>query len=286
MRQLFAQAGKTSPADVTEADLLRWVHAEQPSNNYARTRISTVRTLWPWLRAKGLTALDPDPAMQVAKKQYPATYGKVQAPYPARWLTKEEAFGTLLRVCSDGTWIGSRDHLIARFGLLGIRNSEIIGLTWERLTTDGRLLWMGKAHRPREVHLGPKMLDLLTRWRRKYEQEIGRPVTARDPILCNAGMGSRRHELQWGEPIHSPQVLRCIIRRRAEQAELGHLSPHDLRRSAAGILHRELGVDGGHLFDLLDIQKVLGHADPATTQRSYLDHLDNQALRNARTVLD
>ena len=224
--------------------------------------------------------------MQTTKKQYPATYGKVQARYPARWLTKDEAFTTLLGACSDGTWIGSRDHLIVRFGLLGVRNSEIIGLTWERLTTDGRLVWMGKAHRAREVHLGPKMLGLLNRWRRKYGHQLGRPVMADDPILCNAGQGSRRHELRWGEPIHSPQVLRCIIRRRAEQAGLRHLSPHDLRRTAAGLLHRERGADGGHIFDLLDIQKVLGHADPATTQRSYLDHLDNEPLRNARGVLD
>ena len=56
-----------------------------------------------------------------------------------------------------------------------------------------------------------------------------------------------------------------------DRANLGHLAPHDLRRTAAGILHRSTSNDGAHHFDLLDIQKVLDHSDPATTMRSYLD---------------
>ena len=59
------------------------------------------------------------------------------------------------------------------------------------------------------------------------------------------------------------------------------MSPHDLRRTAAGILHRSRDDDGAHYFDLLDIQKVLGHADPATTMRSYLDPLDTRRVRAA-----
>lgn len=47
------------------------------------------------------------------------------------------------------------------------------------------------------------------------------------------------------------------------------MSPHDLRPTAAGILHRAVSEDGAHYFDLLDIQKVLGHANPARTVLSY-----------------
>ncbi|MGH9132163.1 MAG: hypothetical protein ACRDWV_10970 [Acidimicrobiales bacterium] len=64
------------------------------------------------------------------------------------------------------------------------------------------------------------------------------------------------------------------------------MSPHDLRRSAAGILHCSVSEDGAHHFDLLDIQKVLGHANPATTMRSYIDPLDNGVIRRAASVLD
>lgn len=44
--------------------------------------------------------------------------------------------------------------------------------------------------------------------------------------------------------------------------------------------------DGAHYFDLLDIQKVLGHANPATTMRSYIDPLDTGVIRRAAQVLD
>jgi integrase len=64
------------------------------------------------------------------------------------------------------------------------------------------------------------------------------------------------------------------------------VAPHDLRRTAAGLLHRSTAADGSHHFDLLDIQKVLGHSDPATTMRSYLDPLDTGVLARAAMVLD
>jgi hypothetical protein len=44
--------------------------------------------------------------------------------------------------------------------------------------------------------------------------------------------------------------------------------------------------DGAHHFDLLDMQKVLGHANPVTTMRSYIDPLDTGAIRRAAAVLD
>lgn len=69
-----------------------------------------------------------------------------------------------------------------------------------------------------------------------------------------------------------------LVRLRAEEAGLGHMSPHDLRRAAAGILHRAVSEDGAHYFDLLDIQKVLGHANPAMTMRSYIDPLDTGVI--------
>lgn len=86
---------------------------------------------------------------------------------------------------------------------------------------------------------------------------------------------------------HRPDLLGGgIVLDRAEEAGLGHLSPHDLRRTAAGILHRAKSADGGHLFDLRDIQQVLDHVDPATTQRSYLDPLDTGTKERPAVLLD
>ena len=93
-------------------------------------------------------------------------------------------------------------------------------------------------------------------------------------------------QISWGRPFKQPVSIGKLVAGRAEQAGLGHVSPHDLRRSAAGILHRSVSEDGAHHFDLLDIQKVLGHANPATTMRSYIDPLDTGVICRAAAVLD
>jgi integrase len=82
------------------------------------------------------------------------------------------------------------------------------------------------------------------------------------------------------------QTIHDVVTSRARQAGLGHVAPHDLRRSAASILHRSTTADGAHRFDLLDIQRVLGHADPATTMRSYLEPMDTETTCRASKILD
>lgn len=47
-----------------------------------------------------------------------------------------------------------------------------------------------------------------------------------------------------------------------------------------------MSEDGAHDFDVLDIQKVLGHANPATTTRSCIDPLDTGVRGRPAKVLD
>jgi integrase len=84
----------------------------------------------------------------------------------------------------------------------------------------------------------------------------------------------------------SNRTLFYVVDDRAKAAGLGHVAPHDPRRTAAGILHRATTADGAHHFDLLDIQRVLGRSDPATTMRSYLEPMDTDVLDRAATFLD
>ena len=105
-------------------------------------------------------------------------------------------------------------------------------------------------------------------------------------MVCRQKTGYRVGQISWGRPFKTPASIAKIVRLRAQQAGLGHVSPHDLPRSAAGILHRAVSEDGAHYFDLLDIQKVLGHANPATTMRSYIDPLDTGVIRRAAQILD
>jgi hypothetical protein len=70
----------------------------------------------------------------------------------------------------------------------------------------------------------------------------------------------------------------------APGAGLGHIVPHDLRRSAAGIVHRARTADGRHLCDLLDIQRVLDRADRATRQRNHIDPLTSHDVKDRASV--
>jgi hypothetical protein len=123
-------------------------------------------------------------------------------------------------------------------------------------------------------------------WLLRYGLGVGRDLLADDPVVCRQKTGGGVGQVSWGHPFKQPASIRKLVAARAEQAALGHVSPHDLRRSAAGILHRSVSADGAHHFDLLDIQKVLGHANPATTMRSDIDPLDTGVIRRAAAVLD
>lgn len=286
VRQLLRETGRVHPALLTVPDLRRWI-AAPPANNSVRQRLSNVRTFIAWTNSQGITDL-PLTDLDHLKKQFPKTYGKVQAPHPGRWLSHDEAFNLLIKACQDGTWPGSRDQIIVRLGLLGLRVDEIRRLTWGAPQPDGTLRWMGKGRRQRSARPGSTLSDLLNRWRSQTERQLGRSVTAHDPVICRRTKGGNRRtdELAYGQGYDRCDAIAQTVRHRAAMAGLGHVSPHDLRRSAAGILHNSLTPDGGHRFDLLDIQKVLDHADPATTQRSYIAPIDNRAKTLAGSTLD
>lgn len=149
---------------------------------------------------------------------------------------------------------------------------------------------MARAGRTARSRPDPELSRLLARWRAEYEVRIGRPMLGTDPVLCREVLGAARHggprRVDFGRPLQ-PRTYYHFVQLRARAAGLGHLSPHDLRRSAAGILHNARTSDGGHLFDPLDVQQVLDHADPATTQRSYIDPLTrHDAKDRASTTLD
>lgn len=289
LSDLFDTTARTHPRLLTEADVMAWAGEPRLANNTIRNRLSRVCTFLRWCVRTG----EADPALVEALmsrdnplRRTPRLYGKVQGKYPARWLTHDEAFGHLITTCDPGTDVDLRDELVLRLGLAGMRAAEIIALKVSdvRLHT-GEIAWIGKARRPRRIVIGTRLHAALTDYLHRYEAAIGRTLRPTDTIICRQKPGAGTG-LSWGNRISQTCSVRRIVKLRADAADLGHLSPHDLRRSAAGILHHTTDTNGAHHFDLLDIQKVLGHADPATTMRSYLDPLDTGAITRAATVLD
>ncbi len=290
---LFASTGCSHPSQLTEADVLSWCggNGKPPANNTIRNRLSRVCTFLRWCVRTG----EADPGLVEALasrdnplRRIPRLYGKVQGRYPARWLTRDEAFTKLLGTCTDGE-PGMRDQLVLRLGLAGMRSAEIINLRIGDLHLDQQppqITWIGKASRSRQLVPGRSLVALLCRYLEAYADGVGRPLQPSDPVVCRAKPGTGHGQVSWGHPIARTCSVQRILSIRAGQAGLGHMSPHDLRRSAAGILHRSTDDTGAHHFDLLDIQKVLGHADPATTMRSYLDPMDTAVQSRAAGILD
>ncbi|MEA3077433.1 MAG: integrase/recombinase XerC [Actinomycetota bacterium] len=289
---LFARTGAAHPADLTEAAYVEWAttgnDGQRLANNSIRQRTATLRTFLRWCARNGeLTAAHLDriipPDQPVSRT--PRVYGKLQAPNPARWLDHGQAFGQLIDACRDDTPLAIRDELIIRLGLNGLRAEEIRSLTWKAVsTTPPELHWTGKGYRARTITIGAALADALDRWVVQVTGIVGHPPTPKMPIVCTTAGGFGALTLRPHLRVSDHAVWR-VVTHRARLAGLGHVTPHDLRRSAAGILHHSTDATGAHHFDLLDIQKVLGHADPATTMRCYLDPLDTGARDRAASVL-
>jgi len=291
LQQMVRHCGRHSLGEITENDVQTWI-TSPGANNTVRQRLSTARTFFGWCSRKGLLSEDPTADLQRLTKQFPKTYGKAQAPNPARWLTRNEA-SSLIGDCQDGTPMGLRDEIVLRLALAGMRSAEIRSLTISNLIltqTPPEIRWIGKGRRSRQIVPGQQLVDAIHRHLSTWTDETGNQPLPTDHLIPPRRPGGttktrRPTRLAWGAPICKTLVY-DLITKHAHQAGLGHVAPHDLRRSAAGILHHTKTDDGGHVFDLLDIQKVLGHADPATTQRSYLDPLDTDVISRAGDVLD
>jgi integrase len=279
------------PRELTESAVLGWCGSFR-ANNTVRNRLSRACTFLRWCVRQGYV----DPVLVEALmgrdnplRQIPRLYGKVQSVRPARWLSHAEAFEQLVGACRDGSDLGLRDEVLIRLGLAGMRSAEIIHLRMGDLhlhDAEPYIAWIGKKRRARRLVPGSSLIAALESLRGRREELLGRRLADGEAVVCCGVAGAGSGALRPERPIAQTVSVQQIVMKRARLAGLGHVAPHDLRRTAAGLLHRSVGPDGSHHFDLLDIQKVLGHSDPATTMRSYLDPLDTGVLGRAAQVLD
>jgi integrase len=177
------------------------------------------------------------------------------------WLTKAKAELLLMAPPAD-TLGGLRDRAI--LGLMigaGLRRSEVASLTFEHIQQrEGR--WaivdlVGKHGRIRTVPVPSWCKVALDRW----QQAAG--LDGAGFVFRPVYHGGRR--LAPGDCI-TPQAVYRAVRTACYTAGVA-AAPHDLRRTFA-----KLARKGGG--DLVQLQVVLGHASPATTQRYLNEELN------------
>ena len=173
---------------------------------------------------------------------------------PAGRALGDGELGAIMRVCAnDDTPAGTRDAAIVALGYAaGLRRAELASLTLGDLADEGDTVVVrvsGKGGKERLAYLDNGARLALRDW---LDVRGDRP----GPLFCAGRRGGR---LTRGSGI-TGQGIRDIVARRAEQAGIPALSPHDLRRSFITAL-----LDGGH--DLATAAAMAGHASVETTRR-------------------
>jgi len=241
---------------VKPAHLRRFL-ASLHKRGYARTsiarKLSALRALYRYLRARGHVSSDP-------------TVG-IKAPRKRRRLPRFLFLGDvekLLAAPDVGTPLGLRDRaLLETLYATGVRVGELVGLTVSQCQGASEVLVRGKGGRERMVILGRAAQEAIERYLEEGRPHLlvrGREGKEEDRLFLNVR----------GGPL-SDRGARRVVHKHLLRACAQHgIGPHALRHSFATHL-LEAGAD------LRAVQELLGHASLTSTQ--VYTHVTRRHLR-------
>lgn len=183
-----------------------------------------------------------------------------------RALTSGEIAALLDACAKDQSAAGARDAaIIALLRAGGLRRAEVCALTLADFNADaGTLVIHGKRNKAREIPVHNGTLDALSDWLAIRGNEPG-------PIFTPINKGGAVIIRQ----MHSEAIFN-LLAKRATEAGVKNLSPHDLRRTFVSDL-----LDAG--ADISTVQRLAGHANVTTTAR--YDRRGEAAKRKAIDLL-
>ena len=263
IREFFHFISQQHETLVSPEDVRRWRDhlmtteekgGRQLKAHTVRLKLSVVRSFFEYLRAFGRITVNPASTKLVPPPPAPEHLsGRALVPKEAR---------NLLASPDRSTAAGARDYaLLLLMCRLSLREAEVAALQVSAISwSHGRpiIKFKVKGGRERVLPLPPEVKEAihaylkLDRSRRRIAGTDGGEAYLFQPH-------SNPRTLDYHKPL-STRMIRKMVRRYAEFAGLGHLSPHDLRRTA---ITRALDLG----CSLREVQMMSGHKDIRTLMR-------------------
>jgi len=237
--------------DQAALDAYRDSIAGEASPNTVNVRVFAVRTFLQVALRDGV--LTQEQAANMGLRPYRTRLKHDEQPVGRR-LSREEV--RALRAAVDvATNKGKRDLAILDVMLYAaLRRDEVCRLAPTNLVLDNGRRWIvlrGKGQKTRRVKVHDALHATLTAWMDATRITWGDSR----PLFVSVAKGDKIGKQQ----IDSNAIAR-LVEEYAERAQIGDVNPHDLRRTAA-----RNAYDNG--AGLVQVQMMLGHADPKTTAR-------------------
>ena len=192
---------------------------------------------------------------------------------PGRWLSLHEVrmlMAAAPQIATTDNQAARNSVVISMLCTMALRREELSVAKWGDLTLQNNrpvLRVHGKGRKVATIDVPNPVLKALNIWRRVIEPDALHPAP-HTPLIRRIwkGGGVSQHGL-------SPDGIWLIVDQASEHAGLGHVAPHDLRRSVAGALY-EAGVP------IDTISRLLRHSNIAITEKylSRLPHANQGAV--------
>jgi integrase len=193
---------------------------------------------------------------------------------PGRWLSPDQIRMLMMSARQIATSENQmlRNMVVATvLCTMALRREELASARWGDLSTQNDRVVLrvhGKGRKTANIDVPRSVLQALDQWRRVIVPGEPRPPAA-SPLVRRIWKGGRVSQQSL-----TPDGIWLVIGEAAAAADLGHVAPHDLRRSVAGAL-QQAGVP------IEKISRLLRHTNVAVTER-YLGRLPQ---RNEGAVL-